>query len=166
MTNVNRVQEQNREIKTRIATLERLFCRARRAAMTAAKALSVRQPFADLIARGIKPIENRSWRTRYRGLIYIHVARLPHRMPREEIETVFGVTLEAERVRRDRRPRRACRYRPKFLVALVLAQDDTGMDGLGDGHGASKLASRRKWANATLENAAGPKATPRFFVFP
>jgi hypothetical protein len=116
---VNRVQEQNREIKTRIATLERLFCRARRAAMTAAKALSVRQPFADLIARGIKPIENRSWRTRYRGLIYIHVARLPHRMPREEIETVFGVTLEAERVRRDRRPRRACRYCPKFLVALV-----------------------------------------------
>jgi hypothetical protein len=61
--------------------------------MVTLKALSVRQPFADLIVRGVKPIENRSWRTRYRGLIYIHAARLPHRMPREAIETVFGVTV-------------------------------------------------------------------------
>jgi ASCH domain len=58
------------------------------------KGLSVRQPFADLIVRGIKPIENRLWQTPYRGLVYIHAAVKPHSMPREEIEFVFGVKLD------------------------------------------------------------------------
>jgi ASCH domain len=37
--------------------------------MTTLKAFSVRQPFANLIVRGIKPIENRVWQTPYRGLV-------------------------------------------------------------------------------------------------
>lgn len=36
------------------------------------KTLSIKQPWASLIAHGIKDIENRSWRTHYRGKIYIH----------------------------------------------------------------------------------------------
>lgn len=36
------------------------------------KALSIKQPWASLIAHGIKPIENRSWKTNFRGRIYIH----------------------------------------------------------------------------------------------
>jgi hypothetical protein len=39
------------------------------------KALSVRQPWAFLIACGIKDIENRSWETNYRGRIYIHAGQ-------------------------------------------------------------------------------------------
>ncbi len=35
-------------------------------------AISVYQPWADLIVRGIKDIENRSWPTRFRGRILIH----------------------------------------------------------------------------------------------
>ena len=35
-------------------------------------AISVYQPWADLIVRGIKNIENRSWPTRFRGRILIH----------------------------------------------------------------------------------------------
>lgn len=35
-------------------------------------AISIRQPFAWLILAGIKDIENRTWRTKYRGRIYIH----------------------------------------------------------------------------------------------
>ena len=35
------------------------------------KALSVRQPWADLISRGIKLIELRTWRTSYRGPLLI-----------------------------------------------------------------------------------------------
>jgi hypothetical protein len=31
------------------------------------KTLSVRQPYAWLIVAGFKPIENRTWRTTYRG---------------------------------------------------------------------------------------------------
>jgi hypothetical protein len=47
--------------------------------------------------RGIKPIENRLWRTSCRGLVYIHAAVLPHPMPREQIEHVFGVKLDEPR---------------------------------------------------------------------
>ncbi|WP_316778344.1 ASCH domain-containing protein [Pedobacter antarcticus] len=36
------------------------------------KALSIKQPWATLIAHGIKDIENRTWRTKFRGRIYIH----------------------------------------------------------------------------------------------
>lgn len=36
------------------------------------KALTIRQPWASLIALGIKTIETRSWQTRYRGPIAIH----------------------------------------------------------------------------------------------
>jgi len=39
------------------------------------KALTVIQPYATLIARGIKDIENRSWKTNFRGRIYIHVSK-------------------------------------------------------------------------------------------
>lgn len=37
-------------------------------------ALSVRQPWAWLIAEGYKPIENRTWGTRYRGRLLIHAS--------------------------------------------------------------------------------------------
>ena len=36
------------------------------------KALSIKQPYADLIARGIKDVENRSWWTATRERFYIH----------------------------------------------------------------------------------------------
>lgn len=38
------------------------------------KALTVKQPYAKLIARGIKDIENRTWKTNYRGRVLIHAA--------------------------------------------------------------------------------------------
>jgi len=37
-----------------------------------AKAISIRQPWAHLIAAGIKDIENRSWKTNFRGRVLIH----------------------------------------------------------------------------------------------
>jgi hypothetical protein len=57
------------------------------------KALSVRQPFADLIVSGLKPIENRTWRTSHRGLLYIHAGTQKHSMRHAEIEYRFGVRL-------------------------------------------------------------------------
>lgn len=36
--------------------------------------MSIKQPWALLIARGIKNIENRTWRTQHRGRIYIHAS--------------------------------------------------------------------------------------------
>jgi len=38
------------------------------------KALSIKQPYASLIAHGIKNIENRTWKTKFRGRIYIHAS--------------------------------------------------------------------------------------------
>ena len=38
------------------------------------KALTIRQPWAELILRGRKPFELRSWRTNYRGPLVIHAA--------------------------------------------------------------------------------------------
>ncbi|MDC8438466.1 MAG: ASCH domain-containing protein, partial [Candidatus Nitrosotenuis sp.] len=40
--------------------------------MSAFKCLSVSQPFADLIVRGKKTIEIRSWNTKFRGEFLIH----------------------------------------------------------------------------------------------
>lgn len=39
------------------------------------KCLSVRQPYAALIASGLKTIENRDWTTGYRGLLLIHAGQ-------------------------------------------------------------------------------------------
>jgi hypothetical protein len=39
------------------------------------KALTIHQPYAELIARGDKRVENRTWRTHYRGDLAIHAAR-------------------------------------------------------------------------------------------
>lgn len=39
------------------------------------KALTIKQPWASLIVEGIKDIENRTWRTNFRGRIYVHAAQ-------------------------------------------------------------------------------------------
>jgi hypothetical protein len=45
--------------------------------MSQVKALSVKQPWANLIAAGEKTIETRTWATDYRGPILIVSSRLP-----------------------------------------------------------------------------------------
>lgn len=46
------------------------------------KALSIKQPWAYLIAAGIKDIENRTWQTKYRGKVLIHAsAKLAGKLP-------------------------------------------------------------------------------------
>ena len=42
------------------------------------KALSLRQPWASLIADGRKTIETRTWRTHYRGPLAIHASARPY----------------------------------------------------------------------------------------
>ena len=39
------------------------------------KVLSIKQPWASLIAHGIKDIENRTWKTNFRGRILIHASQ-------------------------------------------------------------------------------------------
>jgi hypothetical protein len=55
------------------------------------KALSIRQPWAWLIANGHKHIENRTWRTSYRGPILIHASQ---GMTRQEYEDAFQFVMD------------------------------------------------------------------------
>jgi hypothetical protein len=41
------------------------------------KALTIKQPWAQLIALGLKDVENRTWKTNFRGRIYIHASMKP-----------------------------------------------------------------------------------------
>jgi len=52
------------------------------------KALSIKQPWASLITHGIKDIENRTWKTHFRGRIYIHASGKPK--PKENIYSVLN----------------------------------------------------------------------------
>lgn len=60
------------------------------------KALSIRQPWAWLVANGHKDIENREWKTHFRGSIYVHA---PQGMTQDEYAYAFvlaeenGITL-------------------------------------------------------------------------
>jgi len=56
------------------------------------KILSIRQPWASLIVDGHKDIENRTWRSHYRGLVLIHAAkRAQSKGARAFVEKTFGI---------------------------------------------------------------------------
>lgn len=52
------------------------------------KALSIRQPWASLIVRAGKSIENRDWKTNYRGLVAVHASA---KMTRADMEDACGL---------------------------------------------------------------------------
>lgn len=58
------------------------------------KALSIKQPHAERIAAGVKRIENRSWRTNFRGQLAIHVSA--RRSSRDTLHLCAGHGLEAD----------------------------------------------------------------------
>lgn len=41
------------------------------------KTLTIHQPWAELLARGYKKLETRSWNTKYRGVLLIHASQTP-----------------------------------------------------------------------------------------
>lgn len=55
------------------------------------KVLSIREPYASLILSGVKKIETRSWKTNYRGELYIH-ASLGKRSPSPEVMKLVSHT--------------------------------------------------------------------------
>ncbi|HOW47347.1 MAG TPA: ASCH domain-containing protein [Rubrivivax sp.] len=52
-------------------------------------ALSIRQPWAWLVANGIKPVENRTWPTRHRGPTLIHAGLVFEPQAAAQILRVF-----------------------------------------------------------------------------
>lgn len=60
------------------------------------KALSIRQPWAGLIAAGLKDIENRPWRTSHRGATLIHASLGRSGRTLRDIERDYSVPITAE----------------------------------------------------------------------
>ena len=61
------------------------------------KVISIRQPWAWLVASGLKDIENRDWPTRFRGPVAIHAGkRIPYLEEVWEIEDEFGIKLPTD----------------------------------------------------------------------
>ena len=54
------------------------------------KALSFRQPWADLILNGKKTLEVRSWKDNYRGTILVHVSKNVDRADLERLGVELG----------------------------------------------------------------------------
>ena len=59
------------------------------------KALTVCQPYAELIARGLKPIENRTWPTSYRGPLAIHAGKSREWMDEGDLEAYPSMAFGA-----------------------------------------------------------------------
>lgn len=55
------------------------------------KVLTLKQPWATLVAEGIKKYEFRSWKTKYRGKILIHAGT---GIDKEELEKFKDLNLE------------------------------------------------------------------------
>jgi hypothetical protein len=64
------------------------------------KALSIRQPWAWLIVTGYKDTENRSWRTNYRGSLFIHAGRAIDPTSLDQIEGRYGLRIPAKKLLR------------------------------------------------------------------
>ena len=56
------------------------------------KALSIRQPWAWLIVNGYKDVENRSWRTKYRGQVLIHASAA--KPSKEDMRTAAAILFK------------------------------------------------------------------------
>ncbi len=53
------------------------------------KAITIKQPFASLIAEGLKTYEFRTWKTSYRGKILIHAGKCVDKEVMKRFETVY-----------------------------------------------------------------------------
>ena len=59
------------------------------------KAISLWQPWASLMALGLKKNETRSWATQYRGPLYIHAAKKVIEWPSIDIQAAFdGIAFQ------------------------------------------------------------------------
>lgn len=66
------------------------------------KALTICQPYAELIARNIKPIENRTWPTPYRGDLLIHAGKSTEWLDPQDVADyptmLFGAVIAVARL--------------------------------------------------------------------
>lgn len=54
------------------------------------RALSIRQPWAWLIVNGFKDVENRTWKTKYRGEVLIHASKTYDKVDYNYLKSMIG----------------------------------------------------------------------------
>jgi ASCH domain-containing protein len=87
------------------------------------KAISVKQPWANMIAAGKKTIETRTWATKYRGPVLIVSSRSPRIEPAGYAVAVAEIAASRPMTRADERAAR-CKLYPKaqaWVLKGVLA---------------------------------------------
>src|SRR5262249_33954768 len=118
------------------------------------KILSIRQPWAYLITRGSKSIENRSWPTNYRGPVLIHASLkidkqpcVDHRLDPTKLETggVVGIAeiVDCVTTHRSKMVRGALRLRTEKSPRSSVCE----MDGRFGLEGRTKTAVGQNWTN-------------------
>lgn len=60
------------------------------------KVLSLYQPYAQIIKSGIKKIETRSWKTNYRGKLYIHASMTKLKKEDKENKKLMALVGDAD----------------------------------------------------------------------
>ena len=76
------------------------------------KVLSIKEPFATLIKDKEKKIETRSWKTNYRGEIYIHAAKIRSKASNVSIASTYLKSKE----------------NPEHIICKCLLKDCIYMD--------------------------------------
>ena len=118
------------------------------------KALSLMEPWAALIAAGVKSIETRSWRTAYRGPLYIHASRAKVDQKDPHIQRLLSLLPEGS-------------LHPGFVVCRCVLKDCLPMDesflGWIEAHPLEKLCGeyapgRFAWVLEQMEPLEAPVA--------
>lgn len=105
------------------------------------KAISLWQPWASLIALGVKRVETRSWATSYRGLVAVHAAK---RWTKAEREACDGIEAELQALAR-------CAERPPGLGAgVVFVAELAAAPPLGAVVAVAKLAACEQMTTALI----------------
>lgn len=55
------------------------------------KAITLHQPYASLVAKGLKTYETRIWRTNYRGPLAIHAAKINNPIPQKVEHRLYAL---------------------------------------------------------------------------
>ncbi|HEY3390117.1 MAG TPA: hypothetical protein VGK38_11135 [Prolixibacteraceae bacterium] len=82
-----------------------------------AKAISIRQPWAYLIGIGLKDIENRTWKTKFRGRVLIHVGAINAHNWVEKVKSIPGAWNHLSNYTKD--------YRNSAIIGSVEIYDCT-----------------------------------------
>ncbi len=102
------------------------------------KAITLWQPWATLLACGIKEYETRSWATQYRGLMAIHAAACEPKNLRDQMSGVVASILGIEN--QPEYPRGAVIATADLIACHEMVEDENGNVGFWYGdHGMRKF---------------------------